>query len=68
MRTLLWAMTLPLCVSGCVSATQNSADAICSGTRDARADHAAALADTQDERTLMTGARLIRLLDSGCSR
>lgn len=61
-------MTLPLCVSGCVSATPTSVDALCGGTREARADHAAALADTQDERVLMTGARLIRLVDVGCER
>lgn len=54
--------------TGCVSATPNSADAICTGTRAARADHASALADTQDERVLMTGARLIGLIDAGCSK
>ena len=61
-------MTLPLFVSGCVSATPTSGDAICSATRAARAEHAAALADTQDNRVLMTGARLIRLVDAGCDR
>lgn len=61
-------MTLPLCVSGCVSVTPTSADALCGGTRAARADHASALADTQDERVLMTGARLISLIDAGCAK
>ncbi len=68
MRMLLWMMILPLCVSGCVNATPTSLDAVCSGTRAARASHAAALADTQDERALMTGARLIGLLDAGCGK
>ena len=68
MRMLLWATILPLCVSGCVTATPNSADALCGGTRQARADHAAALADTQDERVLMTGARLIGLVEAGCGK
>lgn len=54
--------------TGCVNATQTSGDAICTGTRAARADHAAALADTQDERVLMTGARLISLIDAGCAK
>ena len=61
-------MTLMLSGSGCVSVTPTSGDAICAGTRDARADHAAALADTQDERALMTGARLIKLIDAGCGK
>lgn len=52
--------------TACVNVTPTSGEAICSGTRAARADHAAALADTQDERVLMTGARLIGLIDAGC--
>lgn len=60
-------MILPLFVSGCVSATPTSVDALCGGTRAARADLSAALADTQDERALMAGARLIRLVDAGCA-
>ena len=55
-------------VSGCVSVTPGRGEAVCDGTRAARADHAAALADTQDERALMTGARLIGLLDAGCAK
>ena len=63
----LWVMIPLLCANGCVNATPTSGDAICGGTRAARADHAAALADTQDERVLMTGARLIGLIDAGCA-
>ncbi|MBL8561416.1 MAG: hypothetical protein JNN06_03965 [Gemmobacter sp.] len=51
-----------------MTATPTSGDAICTGTRAARADHAAALADTQDERVLMTGARLVALIDAGCAK
>ena len=57
-----------LFANGCVTATPTSGDAICTGTRAARADHAAALADTQDERVLMTGARLVALIDAGCAK
>ena len=68
MQMRLWAMIPLFFVTACVSATPRSGDAICDGTRAARADHAAALADTQDERALMTGARLIGLLDAGCEK
>ena len=65
---LIMAMTLTLLAAGCVSGTKTSGEALCDGSRAARADHAAALADTQDERVLMTGARLIGLLDAGCAK
>jgi len=45
-----------------------SGDAICSGTRAARAAHAAALAETADEAALRTGAALIALIDAGCAQ
>lgn len=68
--TRLLALSLfPLCVSACVSAPPTPVDptpAICTGSRAARADHAAALAETQDERVLMTGAALVDILDAGC--
>ena len=60
-------MMIPLlCASGCVSATPGSLDASCDGTRQARADHAAALAVTTDENALRTGAVLISKIDAGC--
>jgi hypothetical protein len=40
---------------------------VCPGTRAARADLAAALAETQDERVLMAGAALIDLVDARCA-
>ena len=64
----LW-VTIPLFfATACVNATPTSLDAVCSGTRAARASHAEALAETQDERVLMTGARLIALVDAGCGK
>ena len=59
-------MILAFCVSGCVSATPGSLDAMCDATRQARADHAAALAETTDETALRTGAVLISKIDAGC--
>jgi hypothetical protein len=43
-----------------------SGDAICAGTKEARTEHAAALADDGGPLSLATGARLIRLIDAGC--
>lgn len=60
-------MMLTLLAAGCVTAPRTSGDAICDGTRAARADHAAALADSPDDRAVITGARLIRLIDAGCA-
>ncbi len=66
MRKLIWA-TIPLWLAtGCVSVTPTSDDALCDGTRRARADHAAALAVSADDRAVVTGARLIGLIDAGC--
>ena len=62
----IWAMTLTLLAAGCASVTQTSGDAICDGSRAARADHVAALAISPDDRAVVTGARLIALIDAGC--
>lgn len=59
-------MILGFFATGCVTATQTSGDAICDGTRAARADHAAVLAETPDVAALQTGARLIRQIDAAC--
>lgn len=61
------AMILPLIVSGCAIAMPTSGDALCDGTRDERAEHAAALAETPDERALATGTALIAKIDAGCA-
>lgn len=55
-------LTLP--VTGCVSVANGNA--VCDGTEAARAEHAAALADDGGALSLVTGARLIRLIDAGC--
>lgn len=49
---------------GCVSVA--STDAVCAGTEAARTEHAAALADDGGPLSLVSGARLIQLLDAGC--
>ena len=59
-------MMMMLLVTGCVSAGSQSA--ICDGTVAARADHAASLADEASDRVVVTGARLIRLIDAGCGK
>jgi hypothetical protein len=56
-------LTLP--VTGCVSVA--SGDAICGATDAARTEHAAALAHDGGPLSLVTGARLIRLIDAGCA-
>lgn len=57
---------IPLCfASGCVNAV--SGEALCAGTEQARAEHAAALASDGGPLSLVTGSRLIRLVDAGCA-
>lgn len=68
----LLCLTLPIWLaSGCGNDLPPPVDPapspICTGTRAARAEHAAALAETQDERVLMTGAALIDIIDAGCA-
>ncbi len=56
-------LTLP--ALGCTTAV--SGDALCGGTAAARTEHAAALADDGGDRSVVTGAHLIRLIDAGCA-
>ena len=60
-------MILAFCVSGCVSATPGSLEAMCGATQAARADHAAALAETNDDNALRTGAVFIAKVDAACA-
>lgn len=60
------AAILTICATGCASVAVNPA-AICDGTAQARADHAGALAVAEDDAVVVTGAKLIRLLDAGCA-
>lgn len=59
------AMILLLPLGGCVSVASNDA-AICGGSEAARREHAAALADDGGPLSMVTGARLIRMIDAGC--
>ena len=63
---MIWATILALPLAGCVSAA--SGEAVCDGTAEATTVHAAALADDGGPRSVVTGARLIALLDAGCGR
>jgi uncharacterized protein YceK len=58
-------LTMIAIVSGCASTI--SQPAICAGTEQARTEHAAALADDGGPLSLVTGARLIQILDTGCA-
>jgi hypothetical protein len=63
---LMWVTILPFFVTGCVSVA--SQVAICDGTAAARTTHAAALAEDGGDLSVVTGARLIRLIDAGCAK
>lgn len=62
----LLVMILSSFVAGCVSAASDAA--ICGGTEAARREHAAALAADGWNRSVLTGAKLIRLVDAGCNK
>lgn len=51
-------------VAGCTSV--QSVNAVCDGTRQTRAAHAAALVQDGGPKSLVTGARLISQIDAGC--
>jgi len=61
----LYCTILAVLQAGCVSGV--SGNAICSGTEQARTEHATALASDGGPLSLVTGARLIRLVDAGCA-
>lgn len=65
---MLWgvAAMLMMLAAGCAPATRTSGDAICDGTRAARADLAQALAASADDQAVVAGARLIEQVDAGC--
>ena len=52
-----------LLVAGCVSVSER---AICDGSQAAREAHAAALVEDGGDASVVTGARLIAMLDAGC--
>lgn len=59
-------LLLPMLAAACVTGPQTSGDALCDGTRQARIEHAAALAADSSDRTAVTGAALVTLIDEGC--
>lgn len=62
---------LLVCATGCAPGggqTGTSDAGICDGLEAATRDHAAALVEDGGDRSLVTGARLIRVLDAGCGR
>jgi hypothetical protein len=61
-----WGACLMLMLPGCGSQNAPSDSALCDGTQDARAAHAEALASEASDAAVITGARLIALLDAGC--
>lgn len=67
MRRLIWAVIPMFFVTGCASVGVSDS-AICAGLTAPARDHAAALADDAGLRSVVTGARLIRLIDAGCGR
>lgn len=62
---LVACLMLTLPATGCGIAVNT--DAVCAGTEAARTEHAAALADDGGDASVVTGARLIMLLDAGCA-
>jgi hypothetical protein len=68
-------MTLLFFVSACVSATPIktepapiSGQAICDGTREARADVARDVVATTDDKLAVSAGTLVVLVDAGCAR
>jgi hypothetical protein len=73
MLTRLLLLTLLLLpVSGCVTEIpaqdEPPENPLCIGTRAARTNLAAALAETPDDRVLLAGAKLIDVIDAGCAK
>ena len=67
MRRLIWAV-IPICfATGCASVGVSD-NALCAGLAAPASAHAAALAEDAGARSVVTGARLIRLIDAGCGR
>jgi hypothetical protein len=60
----LLGMTPLLLAAGCMNGA--NPEAICAGTLEARTAHVKALVQDGGDRSVVTGARLVRLLDAGC--
>jgi hypothetical protein len=57
-------MTLLSSVSGCASVV--SSNAICDGTAEVRTKHAASLSEDGGDKSVVTGALLINMIDRAC--
>jgi hypothetical protein len=64
---LFETLMLTTLVSGCLRGPV-SESAVCAGTAQATTDHAAALVEDGGPRSVISGATLIRQLDTGCGR
>lgn len=60
----LFILMLPLLGSACAPATPGSLEALAEATRQPRADLAAAVAETPDDRVALAAANLIEKLDT----
>ena len=65
MPTPIWAMIPMVFATGCASVGV-SESALCAGLERPTSEHAAALAGDGGPRSVVTGTRLIRMLDAGC--
>jgi len=61
-----YLLTLPLLVTSCALGVDDSV--ICTRTDQPTTEHAAALAIDGGDKSVLTGARLIGILDAGCDR
>jgi hypothetical protein len=64
MKLHILAMIPIFCAVGCTSVA--SSNAICDGTSAIRTEHAAALAADGGDKSVVTGARLIAMIDGAC--
>lgn len=65
MRRMILVMIPMLYATGCAGVGVSDS-ALCAGLAVPATDHAAALAEDAGPRSVVTGARLIRLIDAGC--
>ena len=68
MRKLILLVTLTLSVSGCGSGlvADKSLEALCQDTKGPRKQHGMVLAEAKDPGVILSGSRLLRMLDGGC--
>lgn len=67
MRRPIWVMIPLFFATGCAPVAVSDS-ALCAGLERPVAAHAAALAEEGGPKSVVTGARLIRMIDAGCGR